>query len=268
MAAEPSPRHDVAPEGRNTTDCPAKLRVWTPRGHEKKLKMQCSSGDRADLDPGWEIGGGHAVGVTVTAANVFDATSGAILGAVSIEHPRIDKPEFAHEFWSMALSPDGNLLALVSRGPRLPPEGQPDSREDAMHISDRHGQVSCEMNPATSECLVEYLLAIYTLGGTPKAVYQVPLEEHRGGDAPAVLAMSGAMAFDHAAKRILVGTTDGTVAIASTTSADGMNYEHAHHASITRIVVSPGDGWVFSEDSAGEQRIWKMPRDQHSISVP
>jgi len=34
--------------------------------------------------------------------------------------------------------------------------------------------------------------------------------------------------------------------------------EALHHAPITRIDVSPGDGWVFTEDAEGEQRIWRL----------
>jgi hypothetical protein len=26
-----------------------------------------------------------------------------------------------------------------------------------------------------------------------------------------------------------------------------------------RIVVSPGDGWAFSEDASGVQRVFKLP---------
>jgi WD40 repeat protein len=260
IAAEPSARHDVRPDARDTTDCPARLRVWSRKGGEKSFSIAChSTADETDLAPGWEIGGGRVVGVTRQNATLFDAASGKKLGSLAVEPAQINKPEFAHELWSMALS--AGALALVSRGERLPATGSDvDPREDAMHAAGVSDHQQCESDLRTSECQIEYQLAVYSLSnGAPALAYRAPLDESRGDGEPTALVASGAFAFDHAGKHVIVGTNDGTIVVASTKDASRLAFEHFHHAPIVRIVVSPGDGWVFSEDSSGEQRIWKLP---------
>lgn len=254
IAAEPSPRHGVAADARSSTPCAAKLRVWTPKGGAKTLGMTCAGAESAD--PGWEIGGGWAVGVGTKAAIVYDAASGKRIGSLNVERPRVDKPKFAHAFWTMALSPAGNFLALISRGPELPTEGNPDPREDATHIAESRDKVDC-VATMSGECRTEYFLTLYALGGMPKQTWQTRLEEKQGPDLRA--ARPSLVAFDHAGKHVIVGMNDGEIQVMSTSSADTTRVERFHHGPIARLVVSPNDGWVFSEDAAGQQRLWRLP---------
>jgi hypothetical protein len=226
--------------------CAPKLRVWTPKGGEKTLKLACSTVAER-VDPGWEIGGGRVVGVANTLATLFDPATGKTIAALAVEKPRIAKPKLAHEYAAAALSPAGNALALISRGPQLPAPGTPDVHD---------AEQGCVVD-LSGECWPEYLLAVYALDGTPKQLWQARVDN---GSAPELSPQaSGAVAFDHAGKRVLVGMTDGAIEIAAASSATGAKVERLHHARITRIVVSPGDGWVLSEDAAGEQRVWKLP---------
>ena len=255
VAAERSPRHETPPDARSTAPCAPKLRVWTPKGGAKTVAMTCAGPESED--PGWDIGGGWVVGVGTKSVVVYDATSGKRTGAVSVERPRIDKPKFARAFTDMALSPAGNFLALVSRGPELPPEGNPDPREDALHIAESQDKVDCVL-ALSGECRPEYFLALYKLDGAPKQAWRARLEEQQGPDAYA--AQPTAIAFDHAGAHVLVGMSDGEIQVMSTSSPDAPHVERFHHGPITKLVVSPGDAWVFSEDSAGQQRIWRLPQ--------
>lgn len=254
VAAERSPRHETQPDARSTAPCAPKLRVWTAKGGAKTVAMTCAGTESED--PGWDIGGGWVAGVGTKSAIVYDAASGKRTGAVSVERPRIDKPKFARAFTDMALSPAGNFLALISRGPELPPEGNPDPREDALHIAESQDKVECVL-ALSGECRPEYFLALYKLDGAPKQAWHARLEEQQGPDARA--AQPTAIAFDHAGKRVLVGMSDGEIQVMSTSSPDAPHVERFHHGPITKLVVSPGDGWVLSEDSAGQQRIWQLP---------
>ncbi|TMQ04974.1 MAG: hypothetical protein E6J91_41915 [Deltaproteobacteria bacterium] len=254
VAAEPSPRHDVAPDVRSSTPCAAKLRVWTPKGGAKVLAMTCTGA--ASADPGWEIGGGWAVGVGTRTAIMYDAASGRRVGSLNVERPRIDKAKFAHAFWTMALSPAGNFLALISRGPELPPDGNPDPREDAMHIAESRDKIDCVTN-MSGECRMEYFLTLYILAGTPKQAWQARVEHKQGPDERA--AQPSSVAFDHSGKHLIVGMSDGEIQVMSTSTAGPKHVERFHHGPILRLIASPGDGWVFSEDAAGQQRLWRLP---------
>lgn len=254
VAAEPNPRRDAAPDARSSTPCAAKLRVWTPKGGAKTLAMTCAGAESAD--PGWEIGGGWAVGVGTKAAIVYDAASGKRVGSLNVERPRIDKPKFAHAFWAMALSPAGNSLALISRGAELPPDGSPEPREDATHVAESRDKIEC-VTALSGECRTEYFLTVYALGGAPKQLWQKRLEEKQGSDVRA--ARPSSMVFDHAGKHLIVGMSDGAIQVMSTSSADTTHVERFHHGPIVKFVVSPDDGWVFSEDAAAQQRLWRLP---------
>jgi len=255
VAAERSLRHEAPLDARSTAPCAPKLRVWTPKGGAKTVAMTCAGTESED--PGWDIGGGWVVGVGTRSAIVYDATSGKRAGAVTVERPWIDKPKFARAFSDMALSPAGNFLALISRGPELPPEGHPDPREDALHIAESRDNIDCVL-AHIDECRVEYFLALYKLNGAPKRAWHARLEEQQGTDDPRA-AQPTAIAFDHAGKRVLVGMSDGEIQVMSTSSPAPPHVERFHHGAITRLVVSPGDAWAFSEDSAGQQRIWRLP---------
>jgi len=255
IAAEPSPRHDAPADARGATPCAAKLRVWTPKGGPRTVAMSCAGPESAD--PGWDIGGGWVVGVSSKSAIVCDAVSGKRAGSVNVERPRIDKPTFARAYWDMTLSPAGNLLALISRGPELPQQGAPDPREDAMHVTESRDKTDCVTDLA-GECRMEYHLTLYTLTGPPKQAWQTRLEEHQASNVRA--ARPSVLVFDHGGKHLLIGMSDGEIQVMSTTKSDAKHVEHLHHGPIVRLVPSPGDGWVFSEDAAGEQRIWRLPR--------
>jgi hypothetical protein len=55
----------------------------------------------------------------------------------------------------------------------------------------------------------------------------------------------------------LIGTATGDIQVVS--GADASQLITLHHSAITRIELSPGGGWVLSEDAAGEQRLWQLP---------
>ncbi|HEY0991648.1 MAG TPA: hypothetical protein VGD80_31565, partial [Kofleriaceae bacterium] len=254
VAAEPSPRHEASPDARSSTPCAAKLRVWTAKGGPKTVAMTCAGPESAD--PGWEIGGGWVVGVTTRSAVVFDAATGKRAGSVNVERARIDRPRFAHAYWTMALSPAGNFLALVSRGAELPPEGRGDPREDAMHAAELRNKIDC-VTGLSGECRMEYFVTLFALAGGPRQAWQARLEQKHGAGVRA--AQPSAIAFDHAGTRVLVGMSDGEIQVMSTSSAGAPHVERLHHGPIVRMVVSPADGWVFSEDAAGQQRLWRLP---------
>jgi hypothetical protein len=55
--------------------------------------------------------------------------------------------------------------------------------------------------------------------------------------------------------RVVVAAPRTSMAVAP----DAKHIEHFHHGPIAKLLVSPGDGWVFSEDAAGQQRLWHLP---------
>jgi hypothetical protein len=233
---------DVAAAPPSGAPCATKLRVWTPKGGDKTLAAACSE------DAGWAIGAGRAVALAKTVATVFDASTGKQLAAVPVDKPRFAKPEWARELVAAALAP--SALALVSRGPQLPAPGNADPREDVLHQSD----VKCGVD-LSGACWNDFVVGVYALGTSVQPTWDLRVSNDR----PTELApqASGAIAFDHAGKRVLVGTTDGAIEIASSPTVTTI--KRLHFAKILRIVVSPGDGWVFSEDTAGVQRVWKLP---------
>lgn len=252
VAAEASPRRTAQPDARRGTPCMPKLRTWSPKGGTKTLTMACGSVD--STDPGWDIGGESIVGVSSKSAIVYDAKTGRRTGVIHVERPRLDKPEFEWTFWDMALSQEANLLALISRGPKLPPEGTPDPREDALHVDDLRDKTRCETD-LSGECRMEFALSLYTIGRTAERTWRVQLEPPHGDGRTA---QPSAVAFDRAGKRILIGMADGEIHVMSTTSPEPRRIERFHHGPIVRLVVSPGGGWAFSEDAAGQQRLWPL----------
>ena len=66
------------------------------------------------------------------------------------------------------------------------------------------------------------------------------------------------IAFTHDGKAVLLGFEDGDIMIRSTTANGPRRIESLHGAPVARIEVSPGDTYVFSEDTEGEQRIWPL----------
>ena len=223
--------------------CAAKLRVWTAKGGDKTLVAACP-----ENAPGWVLGEGRAVAVAKVVATVFDAATGKSIGALAVDEPRIVKPEYTREYAAAALAP--SALALVSRGAQLPAPGTADPRQDVLH----HTEGSCPVD-LTGSCWNDFVVRVYTLDKAPRLAWQLEVTNDRPTELAAQA--SGAISFDHAGKRVLIGTTDGAIEIAS--SATTTTVKRLHFARIVRTVVSPGDGWVFSEDAAGVQRVWKLP---------
>jgi hypothetical protein len=221
----------------------AKLRVWTSKGGEKKLSMKCTP--KAD-DPGWELGGTTAVGVGTKKAAFFDAASGKQVGSVDVDKPWLDKPAFARSFAMMAVAPKGNYVALVSVGPKLPPQGSSDPREDAFHQSESRDRIDCEM--VMGECASQYIVTVYSLAPSPTKMWQEPIEKPTS------------LTFDRSGGRLLIGTDDGAIHVFA---ADGKGQAHTekfHRGPIVRIASAPADHWAMSEDAAGQQRVWSLPQ--------
>ncbi len=233
----------IAAEPRSGGACAARLRVWTARGGDKTLKAACP-----EDAPGWVLGDGWAVAVAKMVATVFNATTGKSIGTLAVDKPRIDKPEYARELVAGALAP--SALALMSRGPELPEPGTSDPREDVLHQTESGCRVDL-----TGSCWNDFVVRVYSLDKTARVSWRIKVTNDRPTELAAQA--SGAIAFDHSGKRVLIGTIDGAIEIAS--SPTERTVKRLHFARIVRIVVSPGDGWVFSEDAAGVQRVWKLP---------
>lgn len=58
--------------------------------------------------------------------------------------------------------------------------------------------------------------------------------------------------------RVLLGLAGGAVQVWNVVAHTDHSIE-LQHFSITRLSVAPGDGWAFSQDAAGEQRLWRLP---------
>lgn len=243
-AAEPSARHDASFDTRSATPCMPKLRVWTAKSGEKALATTCAKGD--NVDPGWDLGGAVAVAVGMRSATVFDVATGRKTATIAVDRPRIDKPKFARWFWTMAVSADGQYLALVSVGPQLPPEGAGDPREDGLHEGELRDKTDCEVD-LSGECKLDYLLTVYALTGSPTQVRKQPSMKPTS------------LAFDRTGRKLIVGTADGEIDVISPASTDEPHVERFHHGAVTRVVPAPEGRWVFSEDSAGQQRLWPLP---------
>jgi len=263
LAAERNKRHELPPDRRSIEPCEPKLRVWTPTGGTKTLTFACTKKEiEGHEDPGWEIGGGWAVGVSATKATIFDVRTGGRVGEIDVPARKSSKPDFAPAYWQMSLAPAGDWLALVWR--RVVLEGangtEPqDPHEDAMHIAATAASVDC----VSSEhgCQLEYFVELWSVKGKPKRVWQARLERSdpgRGVSEPAT--PSGALVFDRAGTRLLIGLADGEIRTFSTTSPETQRTERLHVTPIRSLSLDPSGEWAFSEDGAGEQRLWRLGR--------
>ncbi len=236
VAAAPSKRHALAPDDRGSADCDRTLKVWTAKGGEKSLAMTCSKDDD-HVDPGWDIGGGWAVAVGTKSVALFDPKSGkklATLPALSAA-----KPKFAGSYYAMALSPTGDRLAVMWR--HAIPAQVNGVRSDHEVVGD-----PSECDSDIDGCKQHYVVETWAIAAQPKRLSQIELDA----------VPTGALAFDHAGTRLLVGFASGEIRVLA--SGD-THVERLHNHPITRIEVAPGDGWVFSEDDAHEQRVWPQP---------
>ena len=247
IAAESSKRHDIDVRHRDVTECEGKLRVWTASGGTKTLVLACNTKDDATPDPGWEIGGGWVVALTTSVATLYDATTGRHAAALPID--KAANPKFPSEYWASALAPDGSALALVWRHPHgVGGDGASDPREDVMHQAEERDNQDCD-HDLWGKCVQDYTVEVWTLGqGAPTRVWREAL----------AVPSSGVLAFDHAGKHLVVGLDNGDLQVWDTTPAHPSHTVSLHHFGITRISVAPGDEWVFSEDRAAEQRLWRL----------
>jgi hypothetical protein len=221
--------------------CQPKLRVWTPAGGDKTISAPCT-----ENSPGWKLGSRWVVAVANAVATVFDPATGKSLGALPVEKPYVDRPEFSRQYVGAALAP--TALALLSRGPQVS-QGSGDPHSDSLHQI----QPKCEVD-LTGECWQQYFVTLYSLDKKPQQSWQLAVTNDRSTE---LAPHAAEIAIDHAGKRVLVGTEDGAILIAS--SARQTTVERKHLSQIVRIVVSPGDAWAFSEDASGVQRVWKLP---------
>ena len=260
VSAERNERHESMIEKRYLTNCATKLRVWTPKGGAKTLTMSCSNNEQEGTeDPGWEIGGGLAVGLSTSKATVYDARTGRKVADVTVPAAASPKPEFRSAFWQAALSPTGEWMALIWRRPVVVGEGSggPDPREDALHNAELAQNAQCE--EGERGCLMVYTIELWGLKGTPHRVWQSKLERPiAGSSVTAPATPSGALAFDTTGDHLLVGLSDGEVRVVSCAHPDVPRTERLFLAPIASFVSDPGGRWLEVEDRAGEQRVWKL----------
>jgi hypothetical protein len=261
VAAEPSKRHDLAPDARSGEACDPKLRVWTKAGGTKTLTMRCSKPEMDDHeDPGWQIGGGWAVGVSATAAVIYDARTGKRVATLNVPPRKNKQPEFAPAYWQAALAPTGDWLALIWRRAQLQGSevrGAPDPREDAMHNDEAAFTADC-IN-GEHGCQLEYFAELWTLKGAPKRVWQARLERSiPGREIREPATPSGVLTFDRTGGQLLVGFDDGEFRVVPTAAPATARSEHLHRAAIRRLSIDPGGIWASSADAAMEQRFWML----------
>lgn len=262
-AAEPSKRRAKDLELRGDAPCEPKLRVWTTSGGVKTLTMNCTKSELdGHEDPGWEIAGGWAAGVSATVAAIYDARSGRRVAALELPRRKSTHPEFAAAYWQAALAPAGDWLALIWRQPELQGASgteRPDPREDAMHVAEAAANVDC-VNGDDHGCQLEYFLELWNVKGTPKRVLQTRLERVISGrQTPEPAAPSGALTFDPSGGHLLLGLNDGQIRVLSTAAPTAApQVEHLHSAPIRLLSVDPNGTWSVSGDAAGEQRLWRL----------
>ena len=193
--------------------------AYGPRGGAKTLTMSCTTPEREDgEDPGWELGGGWAVGVSATKVGIYEPRTGRRLAVLDLPPRKANKPEFAPACWQMALAPVGDWLALIWRRAVLQGAGgtEPqDPGEDAVHIAEAASSVDC----VTGEhgCQLEYFAELWNVKGPPRRVWQARLERTIPDQGLAEAATpTGALAFDPSGTRLFIGFDDGEIRTVST----------------------------------------------------
>jgi WD40 repeat protein len=286
IITEARPRSAAPPDQRYSIECEPTMRLWIPtaqkvdakgvpaaplQGREKVLKIACTDDDNGSerKDAGWFHGGGWIVGLSNKLATIYDSLGNKV-AELSSGHPAFRKPEFRHEFWNLALSPTGKHLALLWRRADYGGDEMPtfDPREDAMHIAESIDRIKCQKN-WLGECKMETFLEIWSLGRKPKRIWKerlsLPAHATRVFFEPKV--PSGPITFDRTGQRVLVGFRNGDILIRSLSDKDPDirgdkatgPLEAIHQVPITKIIVSPDNHWVFTEDASTEQRIWALP---------
>ncbi|MGN6106643.1 MAG: hypothetical protein ACTHU0_16170 [Kofleriaceae bacterium] len=254
LAAEPPPLWDSYKDG-----CRETLRVWTAKGGEHQLAVPSNPSCYQ-----WQASGGRVARLTERTIDVYDATTARLVAHLDV--PRYgdrgrrepsDNPDLAHRYWTASLSPTGKHLALWWR--------RADVWTESRYSDDGwNADPECDSSWAASFfefCHSEYFAELWSLEGKPKRIWQRRWTSKIDGlleDQPKKA--TSPIAFTHDGKHVLLGFSDGDILVQSTASGGQSRVETLHHAPIARIEVSPGDTYVFSEDSDGEQRIWPLVR--------
>jgi hypothetical protein len=230
--------------------------VWTAKGGERTFSLV-----EEDVvhDPCWRIEGGRVVAANVSDIAVYGAVTGRKLLALNVGVPPVPKPEFAHKYFEVSVSPTGSHLALWWRRANVWPPPSPDEQRApawASYLSE--GPVPS--STCVDGCDDEYFAELWTLGAKPQRLWR-----HRYAGEPTAMPTwpkskiaSAPIAFSHDGRHVLLGFDDGEIIIQSVRRKQAVRVERLHRAPIKRIVVSPDDRYVFSEDFEGEQRFWPL----------
>lgn len=255
IAAEPVARSGVDPRRRAAEAwCSDQLRVWTPKAGERTLTYKSVSA----WDPCWQIAGGLVVGASVARITVHDPQTGKLVAALDVGEPPEPTTDdaLAHEYFAAAVSPTGKHLALWWRRADV---WAPEPAIDTQSHGDagRSHTPTCKLD-LNHECTREYYMELWSLAGRPRRLWQERLDSKHATARtwPLSKLASGPISFTHDGKHVLFGFDDGDIVIRAVGSDKPRRVESLHHAAITRIEVSPGDAYVFTEDAEGEQRIW------------
>ncbi len=219
--------------------------------------------DMATLTLTLESGAGrtHVASASPLALTVTDRTVTATRDAKQVAKLDVGDPPrpgkgLEQSNWRAVASPTGETFSVLVRRPDVPPESEPDGSVHA----DRGPR--CFPDPrAPHTCLMEYVLELWSVDGPAKLLWRVrpdSTREPRGRTWPYPKEATGSIAFTPDGKRVLFGFADGDVIVRSTDASATNRTESLHRGPITRIEVSPGGTWVFTEDAEGEQRIWPL----------
>jgi hypothetical protein len=97
------------------------------------------------------------------------------------------------------------------------------------------------------ECKQQYIVTVYSLTGAPAQAWRAPVPQPTS------------LACDQGGTRLIVGTEEGEVHVFAAAAASDPHIEKFHRGPVVHVVPAPGDHWVFTEDAAAQQRIWKLP---------
>lgn len=247
VAAEPSDRHDATPSLRAQVPCDDKLRVWTTKGGAKTVAMHCMPGGD---EPGWEIGGGWVAAAEQHDVTIYNPQTGAKLASLpALPDPPTDvpkQPEFAAQYFALALAPTADELAVIWRRARAEPAELPDPRRDALHNAETAEARHCIGN--LDGCVADYTIELWRIGPHPTQIWRLSLDT----------IPTGALAFDRGATLLVVGMQNGEIRVVSTAADHATRTEHLHDHDVTALSVAPGGHWVWSQDAAHDQRIWPL----------
>ena len=195
--------------------------------------------------------------VTVTPTNVVIRRSGSRPVAIPLRSEQQDK-DHIRTYQSAALSPDGTRVAVVwARSDLYQPN-------PSRYPDDDLGTFDPCRRQTMHGCAREFYAELWALparGDKARRTWQVRFEYPDPRATPIFKAppkeYSGAITFTHDNQRVLFGFDDGEIQILAAATGAGTS-EMLHDAPVIRLEVAPGDGFVLSEDTVGEQLIWKL----------